>query len=283
MSGVPDLPPMVFINLDAAPDRRAFMEAQGERLGLRMERLRATEPADFTPGQYERLSGLWERILTPNELAAFLSHRRAWARAAAEPRGLIIFEDDAVLSPRFSEVVARLPAGLDLINLEDVGRRKFFLRTAPVLTGPNFTIRRVARERSGAGAYHLSPAGARKLLALAETRAAPVDAFMYGVARLDIAQVEPALTTQAHLLAAMGVDPGIRTTTSIDKRRTLHAVGAARIRHGWRRLAAQTTMAGFHLRRLTDLSLRKTAFDLDEFAKAAGARNGQSARDQTAS
>ena len=276
---------MVFINLDAASDRRAFMEAQARRHGLRLERLRATEPTDFAPGQYERLSGQWDRILTPNELAAFLSPQRAWARAATEPQGLIVFEDDAVLSPRFREVAERLPADLDLINLEDVGRRKFFRRAGPVMTGRNFTVSRVARERSGAGAYHLSPEGAERLLALAETRAAPVDAFMYGVARLDIGQVEPALTTQAHLLAEMGVDPGIQTSTSIDKRRTLHAVGAARLRHGWRRLATQTAMAGFHLRRLTDLSLRKTAFDLNEFETAADPppEQGQSARDQTAS
>ncbi|QYF87497.1 glycosyltransferase family 25 protein [Brevundimonas sp. PAMC22021] len=253
-----------FINLDRAADRRAFMEAQGKARGVRLQRLRATEPKDLAPGEYERFADAWERKLTPNEIALLRSHAALWRMALDRPGGLVVLEDDAVLSPRFAGVVQRLPQGYDLINLEDFGRAKFFARR-PGEVQADFSITRVIRDKTGSAAYHVSPAGAAKLLTLMETTAAPSDAFLFAVARLNMAQVEPALARQAHILTERGFDPGITIATSICKER----IGAPKERKRpifrVRRVATQFRLAGLHLRRLFDVVLRPVAFDDDEF------------------
>ena len=253
-----------YINLDKADDRRAFMEAQGAARGVTLQRLRATEPKDLRPGEYDRFQAMWERKLTANEIALLRSHGALWKMALDRPEGLIVLEDDAVLSPRFASVIERLPAGYDLINLEDFGRRKFFARQ-PDHHADDFSVTRVMRDKTGSAAYHVSPAGAAKLLALAERTAAPSDAFLFGVARLNMAQVEPALAQQAHILTERGFDPGIVISTSINKDR----IGAPKERKSaafrQRRMMTQIRLAGLHLRRLTDIVLRPATFDDGEF------------------
>lgn len=253
-----------YINLDQAADRRAFMEAQGKARGVPLRRLRATTPADLKPGEYDRFEGCWERKLTQNEIALLRSHGALWRMALDRPEGLVVLEDDAVLSPRFAEVIERLPADYDLINLEDFGRRKFFAK-APDVRNDDFSVTRVIRDKTGSAAYHVSPQGARKLLALAERTAAPSDAFLFAVADLNMAQVEPALAQQAHILTERGFDPGIVITTSINKDR----IGAPRERKSAkfaaRRTMTQLRLAGLHIRRAFDLTLRPAVIDDEAF------------------
>ena len=253
-----------YINLDKATDRRAFMEAQGTARGVALTRLRATEPKDLMSGEYERFQDMWERKLTANEIALLRSHGALWRMALDRPEGLVVLEDDAVLSPRFASVIQRLPGGYDLINLEDFGRRKFMGR-APDHQDADFSVTRVFRDKTGSAAYHVSPQGAAKLLALAERTAAPSDAFLFGVARLHMAQVEPALAQQAHILTERGFDPGIVITTSINKDR----IGAPRERKRAafraRRVMTQLRLGGLHIRRLFDMTLRPAVFDDAEF------------------
>lgn len=253
-----------YINLDRAADRRAFMEAQGTARGVRLQRSRATEPKDLAPGEYERFANAWERKLTPNEIALLRSHAALWRMALDHPEGLVVLEDDAVLSPRFANAIERLPTGYDLINLEDFGRAKFFSRNADWSDG-DVRLTRVIRDKTGSAAYHVSPSGAAKLLRLMEKTAAPSDAFLFSVARLNMAQVEPALARQAHILTERGFDPGITIATSICKER----IGAPRERKRpifmMRRVATQLRLAGLHARRLFDLVLRPAAFDEAEF------------------
>lgn len=240
------------------------MERQGTLAGVSLERLHAVEAGNISDADFARLSRQWERPITRIELACFLSHRALWQRAATSTEGLVILEDDSVLSPRFSSTLGRLPQGFDLINLETVGRRKFFARK-PSFLGDGFQVTRLLREKSGAGAYFLSPAGARKLLARAEAHVAPVDAFMFGVAKLRIGQVEPALTMQVHLLAERGIDAGMTTTTSIHQPREKLAWTAANLGFHGRRAATQLRLAAVQLRRLWDGEFRRPAFDEDEF------------------
>jgi len=94
-----------YINLDQAADRRAFMEAQGKARDVPLHRLRAITPADLKPGEYDRFEGRWERKLTQNEIALLRSHGTLWKMALDRPEGLVVLEDDAVLSPRFAEVI----------------------------------------------------------------------------------------------------------------------------------------------------------------------------------
>ena len=253
-----------YINLDKATDRRAFMQGQAVARGVVLNRLRATEPTDLSPGEYERFQDMWERKLTANEIALLRSHGALWQMALDRSEGLVVLEDDAVLSPRFASIIQRLPTGYDLINLEDFGRRKFFARS-PDLSAHDFSITRVLRDKTGSAAYHVSPAGAARLLALAQTTAAPSDAFLFAVARLNMAQVEPALAQQAHILTERGFDPGIVISTSINKDR----IGAPKERKSAkfriRRVMTQVRLAGLQIRRAVDLVLRPATFDDAEF------------------
>ena len=65
---------LVFINLDRASDRRAFMEAQGARLGLTLERLSAFGPDDIAKAERERLAASWERPRSEEHTSELQSH-----------------------------------------------------------------------------------------------------------------------------------------------------------------------------------------------------------------
>ncbi|MEX6505720.1 glycosyltransferase family 25 protein [Jiella sp. M17.18] len=255
-----------YINLDRTEDRRAFMKAQARAHGIALTRFSARDAASLDPDEFSRLSRTWERPITPNEFALFLSHRALWERAAATDGGLVILEDDAVLSPRFAEAVQRLPDGFDLLNFESYGRRKFMARRA-AFESPLLSVTQIFREKSGTAGYHVSPAGARKLLALANTRAAPSDAFIYAVARLRIGQVEPALVMQVHLLAERGIDAGITTATSIHQPRRRLGYEAENWPFHRRRLATSLGLVPQHVRRLLDADFRAPRIDLEEFRR----------------
>lgn len=247
--------PIHYINLDRAADRRAFMEAQARRLGLGLQRHRATEAGDIADREHAALAGRWERPLTRVELAVFLSHRALWQSIAEAGEPGIILEDDAVFSRRIGTFLGLLQgrlAGLadfDLINLETVGRRKF-LRPPAIPLGEGLSLMPLDREKSGAGAYLLTPAGARRLLAGALQGAAPVDAYMFSVARLRIAQLMPPLVMQVHLLRQRGIDPGLVTRTSIHQPRATLPLRPSTLRFHLRRLRTQLRLLGSHCRRL---------------------------------
>ena len=276
--------PKYFINLDRAVERRDFMERQGRRLGLALDRIRALEPADVDDKAYGWMSRCWERPITRIEIAVLMSHARLWERAAASDTGIVILEDDAVLSPRFAAFLQSPPFGdWDLVNLEWVGRRKYFRRASLGLQGhPRITA--VARDKAGAAAYYLSPTGALKLLAALSTRAAPADAFMFRNGRLRIGQAEPALAIQAHILAAEGIEPGIRTVTQIHQPREKLPLRPDTMMYRARRVAAQLGLVRYQLGRLGPMVLRLPQIDFEEFRQPAepeALRQAESSRAQS--
>jgi glycosyl transferase family 25 len=273
--------PAFFINLDRATERCDFMERQGGRLGLGLARIRALEPADIDDAAYGWMSRSWERPITRIEVAVLMSHAQLWERAAASDAGIVVLEDDAVLSPRFADFLLSPPTGeWDLVNLEWVGRRKYFRRSAADRTRPRITA--VARDKAGAGAYFLSPAGARKLLAALATHAAPADAFMFRNGRLRIGQAEPALAIQAHILAAEGIEPGIRTVTQIHQPRERLPLFSGTMMYRARRVAAQLGLVRYQLGRLGPVVLRLPEIDFDEFRRAVEPESGGQAGSSSA-
>jgi glycosyl transferase family 25 len=205
--------------------------------------------------------------MAPNEVAVFLSHRALWKMAAQEPEGMIIMEDDAVLSPRLPAAIRQLPPGFDLINLEDFERRKFMARAEPV-PAPGGEVTQVVRDMAGAAGYFISPTGAAKLVQVSENRAAPVDAFLFAVAhssaKMRLGQFEPALVIQEQFLTARNIDVGIRTTSHLRPRKRLALVPANAVYFA-RRIAAQVGLFGLQLQRLIGLSYRRPKFDEQEF------------------
>jgi len=272
--------PCVFINLERAVERRRFVEGQAEKIGLAIERFAAFEAEDVDDLTFERLSRQWERPLTRVELAVFLSHKALWQLAAHSRAGLVILEDDVVLSPAIADFLVEAPKGFDLVNLESFDRRKFFRRRGGHQhRGTGVTP--VARDKAGAAAYYLSPGGARKLLAAAETAAAPADAYLYRSGRLSVAQVEPALAIQAHVLARCGVEPGIGTRTQIHVPRQKLPWTRENMGFLARRLATQLDLLRFQiLRGLGLVEFRRPRADLGAFGRSRPSREDPQGRAQ---
>lgn len=256
-----------YINLDRATERRQFMERQGERLGLALDRFSALSADDIDDARFEALAMRWERPLTRVEIALLMSHATLWQRAVDTNAPLAVFEDDAVLSHRLPGFLKQDLPAYDLINLEYFGRRKFFRRY-----GSTGEISDVARDKAGSAAYVVFPSGARKLLKALERHAAPSDAFIYTGGRVEIAQAEPALAIQAHILAKKGIDPGIETVTQIYKKRKPVPLERKTWFYGWRRSVTQLRLFPLHLGRGTFYELREARVDLSEFAQDQSSR-----------
>ena len=241
---------IVFINLDRAVERRRFMEAQGERLGLGFERAAAVEASGIPDDTAARLGRSWERPLTRPELGCFLSHHALWGEIAAGSEPVLVLEDDVMLSPRLKDLLGQVAAirGLDLLNLENFERRRFLTGERRAL-GDGLVLLGVSRDKSGSAAYLLWPEGARKLLKRAQRGAAPVDAFLHGLKVLASFQVEPALAMQVHLLEQRGIPVPIPTATSIQVPRDRLPITLANVPFHLRRAATQVRLAGEHVRR----------------------------------
>ena len=257
---------IAFINLDRARERRAFMEVQGDKLGLAFERVRAVEAGEIDEALAERLNGRWERPLTRAELGCFLSHHALWRELAEGREPLLVLEDDAILSRQLPLAMPRLAAfaGAEFLNLESFERRRFVARRAVDL-GAGLAVRRVFRDKSGSAAYLLWPAGARKLLARAERGAAPVDAFLHGLAGLNAWQVEPALAIQAHLWERRSGGAPIDAATSIQAPRGHLPLTLANLPFRARRIATQIRLVGQHLRRIGPATYRRTDLRDEDF------------------
>ncbi|ORE94031.1 glycosyltransferase family 25 protein [Aurantimonas sp. 22II-16-19i] len=258
-------PEIWFINLQRARERRALMEVQAASHGIALNRFAAVEAAGIDAAAFRRLSRQWERPMTRPELAAFLSHRALWEKAAERPEGLIVLEDDTVFSAHFAEAAGKAAAGgAELVNLESFGRRKFF-RRGRIQTMGRFRLAELLRDKAGAGAYWLSPRGARLLLDRAESHAAPADAFIFGVCRPKSAQLEPAVTMQVHLLAARGFDVGLTTETSIQLPRQHLPLAPGNLGYIARRLGTQMRLGLVQMRRLADAEFRPALVDEEAF------------------
>lgn len=265
--------PVAAINLDRATERWAFMRAQSERLGIRLDRAPAVSVETLPEEAVLRFGDTWERPLRRVELALFLSHRMLWERAADSRTGLVVLEDDALLSRRFPDFLSAAPVDADIVNLEYYGRRKFFRRIADQRSqSASLRFTPVARDKSGSAAYYVSPAGAERLLAAAESRAAPSDAFLFQSGLLSVRQAEPALAVQAHIARELGIEPGIATQTQIQSPRDRLALTGANAMFHWRRLRTQATLLPYQLGRLGLYDFRKPEIALEDFRSPAAAQ-----------
>lgn len=155
-----------YINLDRREDRRTFMDAQFDRLGLSAERISAVTPDALDPSLLGRIAGPTGRGLTREELACSCSHRKAWERMLAlELPHALVMEDDAVMSPRlpaFLEALRALPKGVDVIRLETRLDRIRADRITDIFAG--IALRRPLSEQWGMAAYIITAECARRLL-----------------------------------------------------------------------------------------------------------------------
>ncbi|PWE32348.1 glycosyl transferase family 25 [Maritimibacter sp. 55A14] len=240
----------------------AFQAAQLSALGLAFERLEAATPATLSPPADARYWTGWERPLRQTEMAAFASHRAAWERIATGTAPMLVLEDDALLAPGTADFLERVAplAGIDHITLETRGRRKLVARRAH----PAAPMRRLWQDRTGAAAYLLWPAGARKLLERTRRRPGLADAVLCAAYDLSSWQADPALAIQLDQCAAHGLTPPIPTASAIGRERR-----PGKRAYPLRRLAAQIRMGVRQLARLPGAERRLIA-PTPDMARAPG-------------
>lgn len=172
-----------YINLDTRPDRRTFMETQFAALGISAERIAATTPAEIGPEFLKRhcdpINKIW---IAPTELAVSLSHRKTWQAMLDEglPCALVL-EDDVYLSsylPAFLEDIELDCDALDLIRIE-TRYRSIYLSASVTNKRHGVKLHRPLSFEWGCAGYVITAACARRLLAVEDWFAMPVDNMIF--------------------------------------------------------------------------------------------------------
>ena len=259
------------INLDEAHERMAFMSLQLEKLGISFHRLTAITPSTLVDHGSAFNWNSWERPLKETEKACFLSHFKAWERAAASSHKTLILEDDALLSGYLPQVLAAIDVSEDVehVSLEVRSRKKIVSKQRREVSAEH-NIVRLYQDRSGAAAYVLSPLAARKLLARAKKQVALADAMICKSYELKSFQIEPACAVQLDRADEYGIVTPFQTTSQIDfgKSDLRKKIGIAfRIR----RIGAQFRMAFRLVRHLGYAERRNIELRSNDFLPPQGA------------
>ncbi|MBX7185727.1 MAG: glycosyltransferase family 25 protein [Vicinamibacteria bacterium] len=162
---------LIVLNLRRSPERRAYMTAQAERLGLLVEFVESVDAEDL-----KRLGGEAPPGLSFGEWACLKTHSLVWRRVRESDRPAVVLEDDVELLPSFPEVVAAALATLpkDALLLlghhstlrgPREGARLCFMKTP---LAPGHHMARVAEFPMGAYAMVISPGAAKRLAKFAE-------------------------------------------------------------------------------------------------------------------
>jgi glycosyl transferase family 25 len=195
--------PIYYINLDARPDRRDFMESQFAKLGLAAQRVSGTTPAELTPSQLERYCDPRRAyFLSPQQLCCTLSHVRAWqAMMDAGAERAVILEDDAVLSARLPAFLSQLPAmAFDIVRLEN-SERPHLTSELLGLDVAGIGFRTFRSTGWGSAAYIITRETARGFMASPKLYDLPTDATLFcplekPASDLRLALADPALCVQ---------------------------------------------------------------------------------------
>ncbi len=193
------------INLDRAPDRWSFMQAQMAGARIEAERIAAhdAKAPGFTPRGGLSLTRddvlietNWDgRAYVMGEEACFQSHLKALAAFLDSGAAIgLIFEDDAELAPDFTATVDAILAHQplwDFVKLEGV-RRKGGRPAIRLAQAGAYELIASFNPTSGAAAYLVTRAAAERLLALADGVFEPFDNFLsahwrHGLKSLDCA------------------------------------------------------------------------------------------------
>lgn len=229
------------INLKDASTRMTAMEQQLVRLGLPFERIEAvtSDEAAQTGSPAYWLTG--ERPLKDTEKACLLSHMAAWRSVVARNEPILILEDDAVLSSKVPQLLTALGSETQFehLSLETRKRRKLLSKSKSMVTA-DLAAHRLLQDRSGAAAYVLWPAGARKLLEHVESHVGLADAVISLAHNMASYQIDPACALQMDRCEAYGI------ATTYTPRSAIDAGQPAGLAKTWqtkrRRIAVQVTM-----------------------------------------
>lgn len=192
------------VNMLRRPDRRAAMQAQADRLGLRVTFIAAVDARARAPEELRRIAAdgpLGE--VTPGDIGCFLSHRDVWQRLVASgDRHAVVLEDDAVLADDAATLLGDdgwVPAGERLIKLERYGSptgRLLVSKHGIDVRGR--LLRRLYSKNAGSAAYLISREAAELCLAASRVIDLPVDHLLFNPGNSPVfAALRPALMTPA--------------------------------------------------------------------------------------
>lgn len=195
---------ILIISRKAEEVRRAFQIRQLATLGLPFEFLDAVEAADLTAEECQTAASNWPSPTRRQDIACFLSHRKAWQAVTEHGEKTLILEDDAVLSDDIARVLANIEARKDAWNsvydLEFAPRRHILRRKRAWRDeAGGFSATRVYQNRVGLAGYVIGPEVARRMLA-ETTSYSLIDAHFWHRAWLAAYQIEPAPVIQQRFL-----------------------------------------------------------------------------------
>lgn len=166
-------PPIFVISLPESTERRAAMASQMESLGLNFTFIDAVDGRAFdmmAQGGYAPCKRLafFGLHLKGGEWGCLLSHRKIYEKMLAENiEEAFIFEDDALIDPRFPDVldnVLSMDLDYDVIRFMGSNKiaRKGYRRIVEV--DQDLWLGRLPSIHGGAHAYLISRGGARKMM-----------------------------------------------------------------------------------------------------------------------
>jgi len=198
---------ILIISLTGAKQRREFQMQQLSALNLEFNFLDADSVDDIDETVYKQHYQDWQRLLKTTEMACYYSHQHAWKEVIKSDQPALILEDDALLSKCVPELLSDLinKKGVDLINFENRGRKKFVSRSAENIAC-NSKLLRLYLDTTGAAGYLLWPSGAKKLLECEANKGiALADAQIYNCRSLRSFQVEPSPIIQLDMARHYGI------------------------------------------------------------------------------
>lgn len=242
------------INLDRATERMARMQVLLEARGLPFRRIPAVDGRALPQETLAEWSGRHadgSLILSPGEIGILLSQREAWSLIAAEGVPGIVFEDDIHLAKGAETLLANLawlPADADLVKFETTGRKIAVSRRQQAIA-PGIQLARLRSAHLGAAGYIVTPAAARRLLAVVRRIDRAVDHEIFDpvaplFAELTIYQTIPALCIQDQFVRRqqLGLGGEIERAWAIEKKKRKLPLPQKVLREG-RRLGTQFAFA----------------------------------------
>ena len=242
-------PPIYIITLASATQRRAFQQAQAERLGFEPVWSEAVGVNDISDAFFLQHAFQWERALKKTEVACFMSHLNLWRTIAAGGKPAVVLEDDVILGGHWYENIRLLAqhAQADCICLEAWGKK---VLGATQMVG-HLKLQRLHLNSAGAAAYLLWPSGARRLLANYEQQGvALADAFINQTRAWDFFQLVPANAIQMNVAPEYGLPEHVHSASLIA--REIHVSAkpstiALLLTMKWRRLKGELSKACLRL------------------------------------
>lgn len=195
----------VYINLDRTPERREWMQAKADAMGLSFERVPAVDGRALSDAECEAVAGNTSRErLSAAAIGCFLSHRKAWEIAVrSEADYTAIFEDDMHLSDAIAPFLASdswIPRDADIVRLERHDRL-CPVEAVHTRTMGNRRLHRLRGRDVGTGGYVISKECAGRLLREVTAISRDFDQVLFNgesalFGSLTIYKVVPALCVQ---------------------------------------------------------------------------------------